>query len=163
MSISPSLFDRRFSLFDPFHSFFSDNSDLFGISTNAEIDWKETKHAHVFQVDLPGLSKNDVKLELHERRVLEITGERNEVEQAEKDEKWHCKERTTGKFTRRFRLPENAKIDEIKATMENGVLTVTVPKDEEVKKPKERAVEINGDDDHQRSPKGLGRFVCCKA
>ncbi|KAL5997824.1 hypothetical protein ACLOJK_008756 [Asimina triloba] len=42
-------------------------------------------------------------------------------------------ERTSGKFLRRFRLPENAKVDEVKATMENGVLTVVVPK-QEVKK-----------------------------
>ncbi|XP_043701773.1 17.8 kDa class I heat shock protein-like [Telopea speciosissima] len=168
MSISPSLFDRGFSIFDPFQSFFSDNSNLLGISTNTEMDWKETKDAHVFQVDLPGLTKNDVKLELHEGKVLQITGERSEVDAAEKDEKWHCKERTVGKFTRRiFRLPENAKMDEIKATMENGVLTVTVPKneDEEVKETKHRAVEITGDDEHQhqRISKGLGRFVCCKA
>jgi hypothetical protein len=43
-------------------------------------------------------------------------------------------ERSSGKFTRRFRLPENAQTEQIKASMENGVLTVTVPK-EEVKKP----------------------------
>ena len=44
---------------------------------------------------------------------------------------------------RRFRLPENVKMEEVKASMENGVLTVTVPK-EEVKKPAVKAIEISG-------------------
>ena len=52
-------------------------------------------------------------------------------------------ERSSGKFVRRFRLPENAKVNEVKASMENGVLTVTVPK-EEVKKPDVKAIEISG-------------------
>jgi HSP20 family protein len=52
-------------------------------------------------------------------------------------------ERSSGKFLRRFRLPENAKLDQLKANMENGVLTVTVPK-EEVKKPDVKAIEITG-------------------
>ncbi|KAF9622710.1 hypothetical protein IFM89_032890 [Coptis chinensis] len=49
----------------------------------------------------------------------------------------------SGSFLRRFRLPENAKVDEVKASMENGVLTVTVPK-EEVKKSEVKSVEISG-------------------
>ncbi|KAL0387613.1 UNVERIFIED_CONTAM: class I heat shock protein [Sesamum radiatum] len=44
---------------------------------------------------------------------------------------------------RRFRLPENAKLDQVKAAMENGVLTVTVPK-EEVKKAEVKAIDISG-------------------
>ena len=52
-------------------------------------------------------------------------------------------ERSSGKFMRSFRLPENAKVDQVKASMENGVLTVTVPK-EEIKKPDVKAIEISG-------------------
>ena len=44
---------------------------------------------------------------------------------------------------RRFRLPENVKVEEAKAAMENGVLTVTVPK-AEVKKPDVKAIDISG-------------------
>ena len=52
-------------------------------------------------------------------------------------------ERSSGKFLRRFRLPDNAKADQIKAAMENGLLTVTVPK-KEVKKPEVKSIQISG-------------------
>jgi HSP20 family protein len=52
-------------------------------------------------------------------------------------------ERSSGKFVRKFRLPENAKMDQVKAAMENGVLTVTVPK-EQIKKPQVKSIEISG-------------------
>ncbi|GKF80955.1 18.1 kDa class I heat shock protein-like protein, partial [Tanacetum coccineum] len=64
-------------------------------------------------------------------------------ENEEKNDKWHRLERSSGKFMRRFRLPENAKMDEVKATMENGVLTVTVPKVEDKKK-EVKAIDIAG-------------------
>ena len=44
---------------------------------------------------------------------------------------------------RRFRLPENVKMEQMKASMENGVLTVTVPK-EEVNKPEVKSIDISG-------------------
>lgn len=150
MSLIPSIFGgRRTNVFDPFSLDIWDPFD--GLLTsvhetssfaNARIDWKETPEAHVFKADLPGLKKEEVKVEVEEGRVLQISGERNK-EQEEKNEKWHRVERSSGKFLRRFRLPQNAKIDEVKASMENGVLTVTVPKVEE-KKPEVKAIEISG-------------------
>lgn len=75
--------------------------------------------------------------------MLQISGERSH-EQEEKNDTWHRVERSSGKFMRRFRLPENAKVDEVKAAMENGVLTVTVPKVEEIKKADVKSIEISG-------------------
>ena len=51
-------------------------------------------------------------------------------------------EHSSGKFLCWFRLPEHAKMDQIKASMENGVLTVTVPK-VEVKKPDVKSIDIS--------------------
>ncbi|KAK1355229.1 Small heat shock protein HSP [Heracleum sosnowskyi] len=109
---------------------------------NAVIDWKETPEAHVFKADVPGLKKEEVKVEVEDDRVLQISGERNR-EQEKKGGTWHRVERSSGKFMRRFRLPENAKVDQVKAAMENGVLTVTVPK-EDVKKPDVKSIQISG-------------------
>jgi HSP20 family protein len=108
----------------------------------ARMDWKETTEAHVFKADVPGLKKEEVKVEVEDGNILQISGERNKEEE-EKTDTWHRVERSSGKFMRRFRLPENAKTEQIRATMENGVLTVTVPK-EEVKKPEVKSIQISG-------------------
>ncbi|XP_057466436.1 17.8 kDa class I heat shock protein-like [Actinidia eriantha] len=153
MSLIPSFFGNRgtnvfdpisLDIWDPFDGFFSIPSSARETSqfANAMIDWKETPEAHVFKVDLPGLKKEEVKVEMEEGRILQISGERSK-EQEEKNDKWQRVERSSGKFLRRFRLPENAKVDQVKAGMENGVLTVTVPK-EEVKKPEVKAIDISG-------------------
>ncbi|KAG6437345.1 hypothetical protein SASPL_102259 [Salvia splendens] len=105
---------------------------------NARIDWKETPEAHLFKLDVPGLKKEEVKVEIEDGGILQISGERSK-EQEEKNDKWHRVERSSSKFCRRFRLPENAKLEQVKAAMENGVLTVTVPK-----KPEVKAIDISG-------------------
>ncbi|XP_043692653.1 18.2 kDa class I heat shock protein-like [Telopea speciosissima] len=163
MSMIPSIFGGgRSNIFDPFSQEIWDpfqgfpfnnnnNNSLTSIPNsaretsvvaNARIDWKETPQAHVFHADLPGLKKEEVKVEVEDGKVLQISGERSR-EQEEKTDKWHRVERSSGKFVRRFRLPENAKMDQVNAKMENGVLTVTVPKEEE-KKPEVKTIEISG-------------------
>ncbi|XP_022957037.1 17.8 kDa class I heat shock protein-like isoform X2 [Cucurbita moschata] len=147
-SLIPSIFGgRRNNNSDPMSLSLSlDVWDPFGGDTsamaNTRIDWKETPEAHIFKADLPGMKKEEVKVEVEEGRVLQISGERSK-EKEEKNDKWHRVERSSGKFMRRFRLPENAKVDEVKASIENGVLTVRVPKTKE-KKPEIRSIEISG-------------------
>jgi HSP20 family protein len=154
-----SLVSRRSSnVFDPFSLDLWDPFDMFrsivpsaassgGSETaafaNARVDWKETPEAHVFKADLPGVKKEEVKVEVEDGNVLVISGKRSCREEEHKNDKWHRVERSSGQFMRRFRLPENAKVDEVKAGLENGVLTVTVPKTE-VRKPEVKAIEISG-------------------
>ncbi|OAY31892.1 hypothetical protein MANES_14G149800v8 [Manihot esculenta] len=149
MSLIPSSFfgRRRTNDFDPFSlDIWDPSSDFpfpstslsiprpeFGNETslfaNTRIDWKETPEAHVFLADLPGLKREEVKVKVEEGRVLQISGERSK-EKEENNEQGNRVERSSGKFMRSFRLPENAKVDHIKASMENGVLKITVPKEE---------------------------------
>ncbi|EEF35284.1 16.9 kDa class I heat shock protein 3 [Ricinus communis] len=94
---------------------------------HVNVDWRETDNAHIFRADLPGVRKEEVKVQVEEGNVLQISGEKVK-EQEETNDKWHRVERRRGTFVRRFRLPENANTDGIKCTLENGVLNVTVPK-----------------------------------
>nr|CAM96544.1 16.9b kDa heat-shock protein [Triticum turgidum subsp. dicoccum] len=147
---------RRTNVFDPFADLWADPFDTFrsivpaisgGSSetaalANARVDWKETPEAHVFKVDLPGVKKEEVKVEVEDGNVLVVSGERSR-EKEDKNDKWHRVERSSGKFVRRFRLPEDAKVEEVKAGLENGVLTVPVPK-AEVKNPEVKAIQFSG-------------------
>ncbi|KAG1363566.1 putative 18.2 kDa class I heat shock protein [Cocos nucifera] len=156
--IDPFPIDRwdAFNGFDPFPLDRWDPFDRFGFAfdnllslpgvasgfSTARIDWRETPKAHVFKADIPGLKMEEVKIVVGDDNVLQISGERSR-EQGERTDTWYRAERSSGKFLRRFRLPEKAKMDQIEAAMEDGVLTITVPKDE-VKKPAVRSIEISG-------------------
>lgn len=82
-----------------------------------------------------------MEVKVEDGNVLHISGERSREQEEKAGKRYHV-ERSSGKFLRRFRLPENAKKDEVKASLENGVLTVTVPKKQEAKKPAVKAIDI---------------------
>ncbi|GLJ16948.1 hypothetical protein SUGI_0292850 [Cryptomeria japonica] len=107
----------------------------------APTNWKETTQAHVFIVDVPGLQKEEIKIEVDENRVLTISGQR--VKEEEKlGDKWHRVERGVGKFWRRFNLPGNVDIDSVKASLDNGLLTVAVAKISDGKAKTSKIVDI---------------------
>ena len=91
---------------------------------------RETPEAYKFLADLPGVKENEVELQLTGNR-LTISGKR-EAELEEKRENLFVHERCYGMFTRTFALPDGVDVDHVIARMENGVLTVVVPKRPEV-------------------------------
>lgn len=90
------------------------------------VDVKETDQAFNIEAELPGMSKDDVKVTV-ERGVLTIKGERNQEEETG-DSKHHRIERVYGSFLRRFTLPDNVDEDSIQANFKDGVLSMTLAK-----------------------------------
>ena len=93
-----------------------------------EIDIKEKKNSYQIQADLPGIEKNDIKVQI-ENGSLKITGERK-TELEEKDENYLRSEKYYGKLERVLTLPENADGENMKAEYKNGVLHLNIPKKE---------------------------------
>lgn len=90
------------------------------------MDLSEVEDRYVLRADLPGLSEDDVKIEL-EGDVLTISGERKS-EHEERKEGYHRVERASGSFARSLTLPEGVDPQAIEASFERGVLEVRIPK-----------------------------------
>ena len=88
------------------------------------------------------MSKDEIKLQIEDGNIMHIKGEGGKEESQARDSVWHVAERGTGNFSRVIELPEDVKLDQIKAHVENGVLTVIVPKDSAHKSPKVRNINI---------------------
>jgi HSP20 family protein len=95
------------------------------------VDIAEEDDAYLVKVELPGVSKDDVKITL-ESNVLTICGEKKEDKEI-KEKNIQRMERTYGAFQRSFMLPTSVKGEKIDAVYNDGVLTITVPKAEESK------------------------------
>lgn len=95
------------------------------------LDIIETDDAYVVQAALPGLSADDIDVDIDDG-VLTIKADRSD-ENEEQADKYLLRERSYGKFARSVRLPKNVSADEISATVESGILTLTLPKSEDAK------------------------------
>lgn len=94
-------------------------------------DVLESKDGYIFKMELPGLDKEDIKIEFDDN-VLTVTGEKKE-EKEQKGETYHRIERCAGVFSRSFNIPKNVDPKKIKANMKNGVLELHIPKAEDSK------------------------------
>ena len=95
------------------------------------IDMYQTDDEIVVQAALPGIKADEVQINVT-NDVLTIRGEtKHEAEQKEKS--WHIREHRRGAFERSIRLPTGVMSEKAKADFEDGVLTITLPKSEEVK------------------------------
>lgn len=106
------------------------------------MDLVETGDHFVLRADLPGLSEEDVNVEL-EDNVLTISGERTS-EHTEQKEGYYRVERASGSFQRALTLPEGVDPEAIDASFDRGVLEVRVPKPEE-RKPRRVAISVGGE------------------
>jgi HSP20 family protein len=128
--------DRMFGRFFP-----SDTQGDDGTSEQAvwapRTDLVESEDAYRIHLDLPGMSKDDLKINYQDNQ-LTISGERTS-DRTNENEEYVRVERSFGHFYRAFTLPRTVNAEDISATYENGVLNVRVPKTDEVKP---RQIEI---------------------
>jgi HSP20 family protein len=142
-NLFPQLWDVQNEVNRVFGNFWGRNAaeegELRGTWSPA-VDIAESKDELVVSADLPGLNREDIKVNV-ENNVLTFSGERKQ-EKREEESNYHRLERSYGYFSRSFTLPATVKADRIKASYKDGVLCLTLPKIEEAK-PRQIAVEIN--------------------
>jgi HSP20 family protein len=136
-SFSPFPFDSLIDRF--FQGGVQDDGSLFPTLWTPSVDIVEQENAFVIKAELAGVSKDDVKITLHEN-ILTIRGEKKQ-EKETKESNTHRVERSFGSFQRSFNLPGMLKGDSVEATFADGVLTISIPKAEEAK-PKQIEVKV---------------------
>jgi len=110
------------------------------ISWAPAADIYDTKDDYVVKLEIPGLSKEEVKIEV-ENDTLAVSGERKREDEV-KEEEFHRVERNSGKFYRAFVLPQDVDAKKINASMKDGILELRVPKPE-VRKPKNIPITVH--------------------
>jgi len=91
-----------------------------------QVNTREGEFAYHIDIDLPGMNKNDININIHENS-LTISGERNHKGELKKEDYYKI-ETLFGKFERIFTLPENIDTENITANSTNGVLEIVIPK-----------------------------------
>ncbi|MFU8773072.1 MAG: Hsp20/alpha crystallin family protein [Anaerolineales bacterium] len=126
------LFDRTLSRMD---------SDFDTVSWSLALDVVESNDEFVVKASLPGIDPDDLEI-TYSDNTLTIRGE-TKTEQEVEESRYHLRERRYGRFSRSVSLPSKINSDKIKADYNNGVLTLHLPKTEEVK-PKRISVKAEG-------------------
>ena len=129
---------------DPFeemnrlHDHFLSGRGLSRRAFQVAVDIREEDDAFYVDAEVPGMSAEDVKVDV-EKNVLTLSGERK-VEKEEIEDTYRRFERQYGSFTRSFTLPETVDTDNISADLKEGVLALRLPKKEA---PTPRSISVN--------------------
>ena len=137
------MIPRRRNEFDLFGDFFG-GDDFFSRreSSIMKTDIKEKKDKYVIEIDLPGYEKENINLELKDG-YLEVTAKVEKTENNEENERFVHKERFYGHCSRSFYVGEQITEEDIHAEFKNGILRVSIPKEEEKKElPEAKHIEI---------------------
>ena len=152
--LMPSIFGEN--LFDddwmdfPFERFDRDfwgkKNPLYGknVSRLMKTDVRETEKTYELDIDLPGFKKDEIQIELKDG-YLTVSAEKGlDEDEEDKKGKYIRKERYAGALSRTFYLGEEIREEEIKAKFENGILSVSIPKEEEKKVEGPKHISIEG-------------------
>lgn len=107
---------------------------------NPAVDVVEEENSYVVKVELAGVPKENIDIDIKDR-ILTLQGEKKKEVKEEKEDYLRV-ERSFGKFLRTFTLPENIDEENIGAKFKDGVLELTLPKKEE-EKPKKISINVN--------------------
>lgn len=131
-----SEFQRGFNSFNSLLDNFMENMTTIGRSDfEPQVNTREGEHAYHVELDLPGMKKEDISVDIKDN-VVTISGERKLKEEV-REEDYYKIESSYGSFERSFTLPENVDVENINAHSQDGVLEVVIPKLEKVEdKPK---------------------------
>ena len=105
------------------------------------VNIKETNNDFILELAIPGMKKSDFIIDV-ENKILSISSEVTK-EQEEKDEIYTRREFGYSSFKRTFTLPDSIESDKVKASYEDGILMVTLPKREEAKQKPPKRIEIS--------------------
>ena len=147
--LMPSIFGEN--LFDEFDnwmdaSFHDVDKALYGkhAKNMMKTDVKETEKGYEVDIDLPGFKKDEIQIELKDG-YLTVSAEKGlDKDEEDKKGKYIRKERYAGALSRTFYLGEEIREEEIKAKFENGILSVSIPKEEEKKVEGPKHISIEG-------------------
>ena len=107
-----------------------------------KIDVSETENEIQIKAEMPGIDQNNVEVLLEDDRLI-IRGEKKE-EREDKDRNYHVRERVQGVFSRTLPLPFAPDPNQVKAEFKDGVMTITIPKPQEVKQ-KQHRIDVQKD------------------
>ncbi|MFB6355972.1 MAG: Hsp20/alpha crystallin family protein [bacterium] len=130
--------DRQLNQLFPWED--DDNTETAMTTWSPKVDVYEEDDNLVFELEAPGVDKDDIDVSIEDNR-LTIKGERREEKEVGGDERdYYRSERFFGSFQRSFALPDKVDVEDIDARYDNGVLTVSLPKASEARK---TTIEIN--------------------
>ena len=117
----PNIFER---MVDDNFFFDYDNNNL-----RPSVEINESNDAFMISADLPGIEKSDIKVKVEENNLI-LNADRY-IGNSDDNEKFHYNERRFGTFSRSFKLPKTVKEEKITAKLDNGVLSIVIPKAED--------------------------------
>ncbi|QJX46648.1 Hsp20/alpha crystallin family protein [Hymenobacter taeanensis] len=109
-------------------------------SFSPHVDAYETEKSFEIEAALPGMKREDIKVDFHQGR-LTISGERH-FRNEQNERRYHLVESSYGSFHRSFQLPDTVDASRIEASFENGMLHIVVPKDQQ--KTMRHQIEVRG-------------------
>ena len=128
------LFDEMFGM-DPFF----ERRDAKLMKT----DIKEKGDKYIIDIDLPGYDKENIDLEIEDGYLKVSAKVDKNIDESDEEEKYIHQERFYGECSRSFHIGKNTKEEDIKASFKKGILTLTIPKEEQKKLEEKKKIQID--------------------